>query len=239
VKTFRSSTLILRTSLVALTLVAAASVALAGSITYTATLGPTLTDFNDLALSPAIYQFNGNNLTSVVITLSGSGGGPTSVTNNSPTSQKFKITETSNVILDSLNGSLDAALGDFEADYSYTSSQITLGGGATDNLGVVSLSCVGTCPTVQETFTGANLSLFEGTSNLDLVLSSLSGYGFSGGGNNIVGSIQNIDTGTVTVTYNYSGAPPPAVPEPGTLGLFGTGLLGLAGLVRFKFMKSR
>jgi hypothetical protein len=44
--------------------------------------------------------------------------------------------------------------------------------------------------------------------------------------------------GYVIVTYDYSG-PPVVTPEPGTLGLFGTGLLGLAGLLRFKFMKSK
>jgi hypothetical protein len=33
--------------------------------------------------------------------------------------------------------------------------------------------------------------------------------------------------------------PPAVTPEPGTLGLFGTGLLGLAGLLRSKFMGSR
>jgi hypothetical protein len=32
---------------------------------------------------------------------------------------------------------------------------------------------------------------------------------------------------------------PPAVPEPGTLSLFGTGLLGLAGMLRRKFMQAR
>jgi hypothetical protein len=43
--------------------------------------------------------------------------------------------------------------------------------------------------------------------------------------------------GAVKIDYNYSGNPPPGVPEPGTLSLFGTGLLGLAGMLRQKFAK--
>jgi hypothetical protein len=45
----------------------------------------------------------------------------------------------------------------------------------------------------------------------------------------------------VTVTYDYTPGdqPPTVAPEPGTLGLFGTGLLGLAALLRRKFVHSR
>jgi hypothetical protein len=40
-------------------------------------------------------------------------------------------------------------------------------------------------------------------------------------------------------TYNFDVYTTSPIPEPGTLGLFGTGLIGLIGALRYKFLKSR
>ena len=88
----------------------------------------------------------------------------------------------------------------------------------------------------------AELALFQGpvggNSVLDFVMSTYSSTTFTtNGSNNLAAVYSELAGGTIQITYDYNGTP--IIPEPTTLILFGTGLMGLAGAVRYKFMKSR
>jgi len=56
--------------------------------------------------------------------------------------------------------------------------------------------------------------------------------------NNSYGSGSGASS-TFGIDITSLGEQPPVIPEPGTLSLFGTGLLGLAGMLRSKFGKAR
>jgi len=77
------------------------------------------------------------------------------------------------------------------------------------------------------------------TTSLFLVLTnaSLSGAGITVGGPHVVGTFCGVSSNGSPMTCFAnttpgSTPPPPPVPEPGTLGLLGTGLVGIAGLIR-------
>jgi hypothetical protein len=75
----------------------------------------------------------------------------------------------------------------------------------------------------------SGLGTFVGTA-LTVRLKTLSGYGFTGGGNNAAASLTQLGSGTAKITYTYNEAPPPVptVPEAATwaMMLAGFGMMG-------------
>jgi hypothetical protein len=79
---------------------------------------------------------------------------------------------------------------------------------------------------------------FIGAGSLTYDVSTVTGMISDISGGNWISSNTTLASADVTITYDYTPNGPPVVPEPGTLSLFGTGLLGLAGMLRYKFSKS-
>jgi hypothetical protein len=222
----------LRTFLVALALVAAASVAQAGSVTYTDTVPQGLTDYSTTLNLP---QFNPalGTLQSVEIIVSDTGSTDLSVTQTLNTTAHLTVLSTqlyvdlTGVTIPSINVEPELTGG-----VSYAPPGHAIGPFSTFDTGVLTLT-----PASQSQSFSTGLSPFIGLGDLYFDLETFTYTTTTYLGGNLNTSQTTIAGGPVEIIYDYN-PPAPPVPEPGTLGLFGTGLLGLAGLLRHKFMKT-
>jgi hypothetical protein len=248
-KAIRNATL-LSLPLAALALVAAVPVAHADTInavlsgststseTFTATVPLTLTELSDVLYVPQFSTSLGT-LTSIDVVLSG--GGSTDITGSVPedssggtvtklyTDSLFTLTNANVSALyedvvggEPFNPITHALLTPLTLPPAFDSGALSLSG-TPDDSGAIT--------------TGSTLSAFSGVGNVVFDLGTYTELNVVSSGGLLALNEVTSDSGTVTVTYNFS--PEVVTPEPGALTLFGTGLLGLAGMLRFKFLRSR
>jgi hypothetical protein len=89
-----------------------------------------------------------------------------------------------------------------------------------------------------ETYNGTSGFLYTGTGILSEAGYTNTAANFTIDGTQITGDSGTSSSYGIDVNSIYAAPPTPGVPEPGTLSLFGTGLLGLAGMLRSKFSKA-
>jgi hypothetical protein len=247
-KTLRITSII-TLAVVALALVAA-PVALADSITYTSNTVPDTTSISSNMGTLSVNQFNnisgtyaGDTLNSIIITLYGQGSVIFTAELIQLTGSGGNLTVdslTTNVTLKATGASSPVNLnlsGTYTPGSPIVITTPGAGGEVTTPSTTIPLGSVSSGTLTDAT----DLANFTGTGFENFILSGLAPVFYTGSVSDgylaAVGGTTDAG-GYATVTYNYSGGETPGVPEPGTLSLFGTGLLGLAGMLRYKFSKA-
>lgn len=203
------------------TLAFASASTFAATVSYSSTFPSTQTDFS----SPlAIQQFDPTlgSLTSLSITLAGSATGTGTLKNNNTTTKSYTVNLANDLTLtDPLSNTLAEILPLFSASISVAG-----------NGGTGTASGTGTATVTNAYSDVPTLLEFTGVGSLSANIAGSGASGFSGASNTNF-SATTASGGTVSITYNYTPTVVTGTPEPATMGLLGSALLGL-GFLKFR-----
>jgi hypothetical protein len=233
-KTLRNSSLITLAT-VALALIVATPVAKASDLIYVVSFPSTATNFGatDLGLIP-LFDSSLGTLNSITLTFAGGVTGTIQFTNNGTDPSNVSGHDNGTLTLTSSNVDLGLL---FPSPLNVTTNTVTdtlLASGTTGPLHAVNGTNGGTSVSVNAVDFSVLEAVGGGTID-DLFFVAGNGSSTVSAGNGDGDAVYTTDAAAaLKIDYNYGGSP---VPEPGTLSLFGTGLLGLAGMLRHKFAK--
>ncbi len=139
------------------------------------------------------------------------------IRNDNETTAGIQLTSTQNVDFN-FNGTESGSTAGLDTGFNlYASGETKVFGPQTDNFSD-SLSIT------------SDLGSWTGTDFLDVIASTLGGYGVMGGGGNMEASVATTALAEFDVVYSYT----TETPLPAAAWLFGTGLMGLVGVARRK-----